>query len=104
MSLSSTALALKILAEKKHLTSQHGRASFAILLFQDLAAIPLLAVLPLLDGSMSQGWDWFGAVKVVVMVCAVIVAGQLGCQTVFRRPVLSPQTEQHSDDSLHCLE
>ncbi len=75
MSLSSTALALKILAEKKQLTSQYGRASFAILLFQDLAAIPLLAVLPLLDGSMSQGWDWFGAVKVVVMVCAVIVAG-----------------------------
>jgi glutathione-regulated potassium-efflux system ancillary protein KefC/glutathione-regulated potassium-efflux system protein KefB len=75
MSLSSTALALKILAERKQLTSQHGRASFAILLFQDLAAIPLLAVFPLLDGSMSQGWDWFGAAKVVAMVCTVIIAG-----------------------------
>lgn len=75
MSLSSTALALKILAEKQQLTSQYGRASFAILLFQDLAAIPLLAVLPLLGGGMSQGWDWFGAAKVVLMVCAVIVAG-----------------------------
>jgi len=75
MSLSSTALALKILAEKKQLTSQYGRASFAILLFQDLAAIPLLAVLPLLAGGMSQGWDWFGAAKVVAMVCVVIAAG-----------------------------
>ncbi|MDC7710821.1 monovalent cation:proton antiporter-2 (CPA2) family protein [Vogesella indigofera] len=75
MSLSSTALALKILAERQQLSSASGRASFAILLFQDLAAIPLLAVLPLLAGGMSQGWDWFGAAKVVALVCAVIVAG-----------------------------
>jgi len=75
LSLSSTALALKILAEKKQLTSQYGRAAFAILLFQDLAAIPLLAVLPLLGGDTSQGWDWLGAARVVAMVCAVIVAG-----------------------------
>lgn len=75
MSLSSTALALKILAEKQQLTSQYGRASFAILLFQDLAAIPLLAVLPLLAGGIGQRWEWFGAAKVIAMVCAVIVAG-----------------------------
>ncbi|HXE39427.1 MAG TPA: monovalent cation:proton antiporter-2 (CPA2) family protein [Azonexus sp.] len=75
MSLSSTALALKILAEKKQLTSKHGRTAFAILLFQDLAAIPLLAVLPLLGGGMTQGWDWFAIAKVVAVVGAVIVAG-----------------------------
>jgi len=75
LSLSSTALALKILAEKQQLTSQHGRASFAILLFQDLAAIPLLAVLPLLGGSASHGWDWFGTARVVATLGAVIVAG-----------------------------
>jgi len=75
MSLSSTALALKILAEKKQLTSQYGRASFAVLLFQDLAAIPFLVALPLLGVGISHGWDWFGAARVVAIVGAVVVAG-----------------------------
>jgi glutathione-regulated potassium-efflux system ancillary protein KefC/glutathione-regulated potassium-efflux system protein KefB len=75
LSLSSTALALKILAEKKQLTSKYGRTAFAILLFQDLAAIPVLAALPLLGGGLSQGVDWFGATKVVALVVAVVVAG-----------------------------
>ena len=48
LSLSSTAFVLQILAEKNQLTARHGRESFAILLFQDLAVIPVLALLPLL--------------------------------------------------------
>ncbi|MEO8409565.1 MAG: monovalent cation:proton antiporter-2 (CPA2) family protein [Propionivibrio sp.] len=76
LSLSSTALALQILAERKQLTCQHGRASFAVLLFQDLAAIPLLAVIPLLDGAASPGWHWFGAARVVAIVGAVILIGR----------------------------
>lgn len=46
LALSSTAFALQTLAERKELRTQHGRAAFSILLFQDLAVIPLLAVLP----------------------------------------------------------
>src|SRR5690625_4766246 len=42
LSLSSTAFALQALAERKELTSRHGRTAFAMLLFQDLAVIPLL--------------------------------------------------------------
>jgi glutathione-regulated potassium-efflux system ancillary protein KefC/glutathione-regulated potassium-efflux system protein KefB len=77
LSLSSTALALQMLAEKKQLTTHYGRASFAVLLFQDLAAIPLLAVLPLLGASATtQGWDWIGAVKAAAVVLAVIVGGR----------------------------
>jgi monovalent cation:proton antiporter-2 (CPA2) family protein len=49
LAMSSTAFALQILAEKQQLTTHHGRAAFAILLFQDLAVIPLLALLPLLS-------------------------------------------------------
>ena len=48
LALSSTAFVLQMLAEKNQLTSHHGRAGFAILLFQDLAVIPLLSSLPLL--------------------------------------------------------
>ena len=46
--LSSTAIVMQTLAEKKLARTEGGRASFAVLLFQDLAAIPLLAVMPLL--------------------------------------------------------
>jgi hypothetical protein len=48
LALSSTAVGLQMLAERKELQSPHGRLGFAILLFQDLAAIPLLALIPLL--------------------------------------------------------
>jgi glutathione-regulated potassium-efflux system ancillary protein KefC/glutathione-regulated potassium-efflux system protein KefB len=77
LSLSSTALALQMLAERKQLTTHHGRASFAILLFQDLAAIPLLAILPLLGaGVHDQGWDWSGTARAVAVVLAVILIGR----------------------------
>ncbi len=47
LALSSTAFVLQMLAEKKQLTTSHGRAAFSILLFQDLAVIPLIAFLPM---------------------------------------------------------
>lgn len=77
LSLSSTAFALQILAEKKQLTTHYGRASFAILLFQDLAAIPLLALIPLLGSSGAQhDWSFFAASKAVVIVVAVVAGGR----------------------------
>jgi Kef-type K+ transport system membrane component KefB len=48
LALSSTAFVLQMLAEKKELKSVHGRAAFGVLLFQDLAVIPLIAVVPVL--------------------------------------------------------
>jgi Kef-type K+ transport system membrane component KefB len=51
LALSSTAFVLQMLAEKKQLAAAHGRAAFSILLFQDLAAIPLIAMLPLLGAN-----------------------------------------------------
>ena len=51
LALSSTAFALQTLAERKELRTQQGRAAFSILLFQDLAVIPLLAVLPWIAGA-----------------------------------------------------
>jgi len=50
LSLSSTALILQVLAERNELSTRHGRAAFAVLLFQDLAIIPALIALPLLAG------------------------------------------------------
>lgn len=77
LSLSSTAFALQILAEKKQLTTQYGRASFAILLFQDLAAIPLLALIPLLGASgVDHAWNPIAILKTVMIVVAVIAGGR----------------------------
>src|SRR5580765_3434425 len=47
LAMSSTAFVLQILAERNQLTTRSGRSAFAILLFQDLAVIPLLALIPL---------------------------------------------------------
>ncbi len=53
MSLSSTAFTLQALGEKKELSTKHGRLAFSVLLFQDLAAIPILALVPLLAGGAA---------------------------------------------------
>ncbi|MBI5726960.1 MAG: cation:proton antiporter, partial [Ignavibacteriales bacterium] len=50
-SLSSTTIALKLLSEKSEVDSPHGRISIGILIFQDLAVIPMLIILPLLKGG-----------------------------------------------------
>lgn len=78
LSLSSTAFALQLLAEKNQLTTQHGRAAFAILLFQDLAAMPLLAIIPLLGSGLAvtQAWDTFAVLKTVAVFAIVAVGGR----------------------------
>ncbi|MBP8803215.1 MAG: cation:proton antiporter [Pseudoxanthomonas sp.] len=58
LALSSTAVGLQLLAERKQLGSDFGKLAFAILLFQDLVAIPLLAVIPLLGGIRNETLTW----------------------------------------------
>ncbi len=73
--MSSTALVLSALAEKGQLGQPHGRESFAVLLFQDLAVIPLLALLPLLGGDQTDA-NWISAAKGVAAIAIVIVGGR----------------------------
>lgn len=53
LALSSTAFVLQLLAEKQQLSTTYGQQSFSILLFQDIAAIPLLAMIPLITGTST---------------------------------------------------
>ncbi|MGE0372279.1 MAG: monovalent cation:proton antiporter-2 (CPA2) family protein [Gammaproteobacteria bacterium] len=53
LSLSSTAFVLQLLAERKQLTTISGRAAFSVLLFQDLAVVPMLALIPLLGPQVG---------------------------------------------------
>ncbi|WNJ99207.1 monovalent cation:proton antiporter-2 (CPA2) family protein [Thalassospiraceae bacterium LMO-JJ14] len=77
-SLSSTAFALQIMAEKGHLTSRYGRAAFSVLLFQDIAAIPLIALVPLLGGGaeMRAADVWIDGLTIAGVIAAVIVVGR----------------------------
>ena len=90
LAMSSTAFVLQTLAEKKQLTARHGRESFAILLFQDLAVIPLLAALPFLahslgaGGTGSHGGGWLDAAKAVGIIAALIVSSRFLIRPLFR--------------------
>ncbi|MBT8086423.1 MAG: monovalent cation:proton antiporter-2 (CPA2) family protein [Gammaproteobacteria bacterium] len=79
LALSSTAFVLQMLAEKKQLGSSHGRAAFSILLFQDLAAIPLIAMLPLLGAraSLDAGVDFTQVAWMVGAIVGFVVGGRL---------------------------
>ena len=79
LSLSSTPLVLQILAERNQLKTQYGRAAFGILLFQDLAVLPVLAVLPMLSPLAStqtvDGTWWLALLKLLAVIAVVILAG-----------------------------
>jgi glutathione-regulated potassium-efflux system protein KefB len=77
LSFSSTALVLQLLGERREVETPHGRAGFGILLFQDLAVIPLLAVVPLLGagGAVGPG-AWRKAALAAVALAAVALAGR----------------------------
>lgn len=85
LALSSTAFGLQILAERKEAGSAYGRQAFSILLFQDLAAIPLIAAVPLLaSSSAARGFDLVGVLRTVGVILAVVVGGRYLLRPVFR--------------------
>ncbi|HWM43600.1 MAG TPA: monovalent cation:proton antiporter-2 (CPA2) family protein, partial [Burkholderiales bacterium] len=73
--MSSTAIALASLQERNLLSTPGGQAGFAVLLFQDLAVIPLLLTVGLLGGKSSI--DWGAAAVAVGLIAALIIGGRL---------------------------
>ncbi|WP_426687258.1 monovalent cation:proton antiporter-2 (CPA2) family protein [Rhodanobacter ginsengiterrae] len=84
LALSSTAFGLQILAERKEAGSAYGRQVFSILLFQDLAAIPLIAAVPLLASSTAQDFNLVAVLRTVGVIVAVIAGGRYLLRPVFR--------------------
>lgn len=97
LSLSSTAIVLQTLQEKGLMKTVAGERAFAVLLFQDLAVIPMLAILPLLapPGAASAAagehpaWittqpGWVQAVATLAAVAAVVASGRFVVRPVFR--------------------
>ncbi len=89
LSLSSTAFALQLLAEKQQINTRHGRSAFSVLLFQDLAVIPVLALLPLLGAGQSQDSGGstetlWAVAKAALAIAAVILGGRFLLHRVLR--------------------
>ncbi|MDB6060621.1 MAG: glutathione-regulated potassium-efflux system protein KefB [Verrucomicrobiaceae bacterium] len=86
LAMSSTAMVMQTLAEKGQLATRQGREAFAILLFQDLAVIPLLALMPLLSGEhvdhAQPGWQ--AAAKAIAIIAGAIIASRTIVRPLFR--------------------
>jgi CPA2 family monovalent cation:H+ antiporter-2 len=78
IAMSSTAIVVKLMAERLELESEHGRRVMAVLLFQDLAVVPLLVLIPALNSTGEQLLLAVGlaAVKAVVLLTLLLVGGQ----------------------------
>ena len=103
LALSSTAVGLQMLAERKDLTKGYGRLAFAVLLFQDLAAIPLLALIPLLGEAKAaaQSAPPLDAVlRAVGMIALVVIGGRLLLRQLFRAVAWTKMGEVFTATSL----
>ncbi len=78
LAMSSTAIVLAWLGERGQLSEPAGRRTFAVLLFQDLAVIPLIALLPLLTPDTGEATNgWMVAAKGVAAIAVVLVGSRL---------------------------
>ncbi|MFO1339390.1 MAG: glutathione-regulated potassium-efflux system protein KefC [Burkholderiaceae bacterium] len=77
LALSSTAIGLGVLAERNLMSTTSGQSVLSVALFQDIAAIPILALVPLLAGEHGAGGGWVGAAKAVAVIAAIVLGGRL---------------------------
>ena len=85
LALSSTAIVLPMLAERNLLPATAGRDAFAVLLFQDLAFIPLVALLPLFAGAaLPHAVPWLDVLRAAVAVGVILVGGTVLVHPLFR--------------------
>jgi monovalent cation:proton antiporter-2 (CPA2) family protein len=85
VSLSSTAFALQTLEERGELTTRHGRLAFSILLFQDIAAIPMILLVGFLaaSGDGTSGPTLFGFLRALAVIVAIILAGRFVINRIY---------------------
>jgi glutathione-regulated potassium-efflux system ancillary protein KefC len=90
LALSSTAIALQVMGERNLLPTSSGQAGFSILLFQDVAAIPILALIPLLgvtqelNEASSSVNTAYSAIKIIAIIASIVIGGRLLLRPIFR--------------------
>ncbi len=85
LALSSTAMVVQLLSERGEMGSQFGRASFSILLFQDLAVVPILILVTVFgsgSGSIVSNIS-FALINAVIAISAILIAGRFGLRKFF---------------------
>ncbi|CAK9194207.1 unnamed protein product [Sphagnum troendelagicum] len=109
LALSSTAVVLQVLQERGESTSRHGRATFSVLLFQDLAVVVLLILIPLISPNSSKGGVGFNAiaealglaaVKAVVAITGIIAGGRLLLRPIYKRMADNQNAELFAANTL----
>ncbi len=97
LALSSTAMVVELLAAKKRMTTSAGRASFAVLLCQDLAVIPLLFLIGVLDSQKGGGSLLAGLAQAFIQaagaIAVIVVIGRLALRPLFRLVAASNSAE-----------
>jgi glutathione-regulated potassium-efflux system ancillary protein KefC len=89
LAMSSTAIGLAVLAERNVQPSPAGQGVLGVALFQDVAAIPILALLPLLpvavvQANTGEGGGWLAAAKAVGVIAALLIGGRLALRPALR--------------------
>jgi glutathione-regulated potassium-efflux system ancillary protein KefC len=88
LALSSTAIALQVMGERGMLRTSSGQSAFSILLFQDVAAIPILALVPLLGVAVATAdatsSAWLSAAKALGVITLIVLGGRLAVRPALR--------------------
>ncbi len=87
LALSSTAIALRVIEEQGLGGSETGQSGFAVLLFQDIAVIPMLALLPILAGNTVG--NWLDGLFTLAAIIALLVGGHYLLRPIFRYVVVT---------------
>lgn len=96
LALSSTAVVIQVLTERGELASNYGRASFSVLLFQDLAVVPILILVSIFGGPAGGSLSsiiLMALFKAAVAVGAIIIFGRYVLRYVFRYAALTHAVE-----------
>ena len=86
LAMSSTAIGLGVLAERNLMATTSGESVLSVALLQDIAAIPILALLPFLAvvAGHEAGGGWLGAAKAIGTIAAIILGGRLLLRPMLR--------------------
>ena len=96
LAMSSTAIAMQTMAERALINAPVGQGAFAVLLFQDMAAIPLIAMVPLLGGvalAKGDGHGWIEAARAIVAVGGLAFIGRYLTRPLMRLIALADVRE-----------
>lgn len=105
LALSSTATVLKLLVERGEAAARFGRITVAVLLFQDLAVVPMLALIPLMGGDGGSVLVTLGTAlaKAAIALTIIVLAGRFLIRPLFRQIAVTGNAELFTATSLFIL-